>query len=390
MLNKIILFTILHGLIFSTSWADIHDDIEAITFGPEFTIGLSSGEPMDKASVKTNKYKEYIDALKRHLIYNQSGSAQFTTELLDGRTRFLSPNGWNFLPITDRGVLEILMSPMTVADSEKFADDIQDAIFATAANVDLYPSLFMGGGHINIGIQILKKHPLLLRNFIMDSLNNSFLFSGIMNYDVHNAVPMNLVGHQYVQKYLEKIRDFDDNHFRRPEELLKDLWAVTSQTYDPFPHSGYRNKEIAFSFHNTHSRVKEEHKRIEIRAVRPQASFYVWIAQIRLLKNRLHYLSQFNEPIAFNPRLPFINYQNETEISDDEIYNPPYPAQIALRAFYNYVTESGEVWEAHRNYVWPKWVKDYETGESELEKFESSEWFREQQKNRGCKEFLKS
>jgi hypothetical protein len=94
-----------------------------------------------------------------------------------------------------------------------------------------------------------------------------------------------------------------------------------------------------------------------------------------LLEQRLRYLERFTSPLTYENRVPL-----ERMVSQ---YIPPIDAQLALQSFYVYVKESGLLWKDHRDYLWPQWM----SGE-ELEKFESSEWFRAQEQPHRCSNIL--
>jgi hypothetical protein len=107
--------------------------------------------------------------------------------------------------------------------------------------------------------------------------------------------------------------------------------------------------------------IQTVNRRVELRAVRPQASMDVFVRQVRLLRNRLRYLSTLNTPVPL--QLPAgltepVPY--ETQATTEQALNPPINAQDALRNFRKFVEESGERIEDHLDYVWPQWIS---TGE---------------------------
>lgn len=356
--------------------SDVDQDIDNITFGPEFTLATPDGVPMLHSN-KTEIKNAYLEALDNHLIEKQTEAAKF---LFSTPGKFTSPNGWHFEVDTDPGVLEIKMNPMTLKESERFEDDINDAIFVTASNTGLIPSLFMGGGHLNIGIEQLLKHPMLLRNFLVDLYNNDFLNQGIFGYNLLAALPPSFFSEDD-QRNIKKAFDFFDSSAEPDvDAFLSALRRAQYSVRDDYGNGGSRNKHTAISLNNT-SKTNGT-ARIELRAFRPQADYHVWVKQIRLIQNRIKYLSLIDKPIKFNPVIPYMKDNEHPEDIQQTLVNPLIQPEQALRAFYTYLEEMGEDWYEHRYMIWPKWVKDIETGKSELENFEKTDWFlqREAQK----------
>jgi hypothetical protein len=132
-------------------------------------------------------------------------------------------------------------------------------------------------------------------------------------------------------------------------------------------------KGTSFSF------AKHDENRLEVRGVRPQKDIWTWIAQIELLEKRIQYLSQFREPVPYQPRLS----KEEYVWSND--HDPFVSPKKALWAFYDYVTESGLKFEDHVSYVWPAWHWN-----GNVEKFLSSmEYIKRVRFDRDCVAGLK-
>jgi hypothetical protein len=125
-----------------------------------------------------------------------------------------------------------------------------------------------------------------------------------------------------------------------------------------------RNKHTAISFYHT-VEMHIDRSRIEVRCVRPQTSIQVFIKQIQLLQSRLNYLSRIKEKIPLAPAVRTAAVLNPNGVHK---LTPPVDPQEAIKAFYQYVTESGESWADHREYLWPDWLQPG----GEVEKFEST------------------
>lgn len=330
-------------------------------FGPEFTF---TSPDIMRGTWDSNRLPmtKIIERANNHLIGGQEPAARFRVA---GKMRLESPNGWWFQVTPDVGVVEIKMSPLSVNDWKRFAVDIQDAVFVTAANEGLYPALFAGGGHITVHLKIFRNNVLLARNFIVDYWNHNELAMGAFGYDTHNALSLWL-NHSDIQSRVEvAIEDMGDItniasflmgiklQFRGDRNLYQILW-----------NKGQTQRHLDLNF----SAVGSD--RLEIRSLRPQVDIKTWINQIELIQARVEYLSRFTERIPLKMRVPFTTTPLANFSETGHALNPPIDPELALRSFYQYVTESGLKWDDHRSYVWPSWITS-----GALASFESSEWF---------------
>lgn len=351
-------------------------------FGPEFTFSNANASGYDG---NTLVQQQIIDRMHQHLVESQPEGAKFNHK---STTQFKSPNGWEFTVSVDVEVVEVQMEPMTAADFEKYQADIQDAIFVSAHNEKAFPSLFLGGGHINVDLgYFAKKPPLLLRNFLVDRINHTELAMGIMNYDTNNAIPYGLMP-AAIAEIQKTLKSFDagemgDIHipsWSTVEKLIAGF-ASASIGHDRrirglWGSPGRGSKASEISFEDTRG-TDYKNRRIEIRAVRPQQSAQMWVNQIKLIRDRIFFLKTIDKPI---PLQPFMPVAQDGEIHHIKL-DPPMTAHQALVQFYSYVRETGHRWEDHRDYIWPEWKngKVGEAGPSELEKFENSSWFKGEQ-----------
>ena len=358
------------ALLFFALFATSTYALGPVLFGPEFTFDIFGRQ-------ESRSRKALIGRMRKHLIHGQVNGARFTeTKLARKRIRFTSPNGWSFVVSTDPGVMELQMPPSTVDFYRHYQRDMQDAIFASASNVNMFPAEFRGGGHINLSMSTFDGNPLLLRNFLVDLYNHNELFLGAFGYDTHNSLSYSLFIEErklQIKHFLETV-DLDDVSVSdlpilvaRIQQNVKDRFLVQWR-----PDSAPRIKGFAVNFNHVD---QTPFSRIEIRAVRPQASMDMWVRQIALLEARIKYLETLTERIPFQERVPL--QELDLVVARHDI-NPPIDPQEALRSFYAYVTESGQRWQAHSDYLWPDWIRN-----GEVKKFEESEWFLEQE-NRRC------
>jgi len=328
-------------------------------FGPEFTV-MPFGSNATIAQLAFH--------IKKHLIDDQPEGAKFTfrRDGVNVRDRLTSPNGWQLSYYQDSGGLELLTNPMTIQQFKKYKNDIQDAVFASASVCGYFPALWTGGGHINIDVTNFHDRPMLFRNFIVDLLNHNELFMGIFEYNGVSttvSMPHELASTSDIPAAIEMI------------EVLRRSHNFTFFTVVDTLQRFLKGHSFAFN------KIWDD-RRLEIRAVRPQASMDVWIHQIELLEARINYLEKFRGPIPYKPRVPWSN----SKVRDGK---PPVDPQEALKSFYVYVRESGLPWQDHRDYLWPQWIRAQENESiSQLERFEQSEWFLEQEKQQNCESRL--
>lgn len=387
-----LLIAIYFSFLYAHAQSHITDWVEPI-FGPEFTFAKLNALNGKIESPKERDANNYISWLLQHLITNQSKNDQFLFSIDDselsttsiGRTDeldiphyiFESPEGWGFTVTSDPGVLEIKMPPKTNLFYSAHSANMQDAIFQSAHRVGLYPALFQGGGHVNIGKNIFEHDVLLFRNFLVDLINHSELALGIMNYDLKNAAPILMLDTETLKRLRVAIDDFDRQYSQKIEEQKSQLDFLAKRVHGLLYHSRYRHDMLSERGKHTAFSLIEFSTRFEIRSVRPQANFDVFVRQTRLFRNRLNYLKQIKRPIPVHPH---IHVYSDELIANDQKYffTPPVDPQAALRAFYSYVTEAGELWQDHRDYIWPAWVNPLNKTleESELYKFEQSRWFK--------------
>lgn len=349
---------------------------EGPRFGPEFTFARL-GSHASLAAV--------AGRMHAHLLDGQKDGAKFKMPAI---YLFESPNGWAFEATEDPGVVEVKMTPMTVGDFARFKNDIHDAVFTSAANTGHFPALYLGGGHINIDLNyFLERPPILVRNFLVDWVNHSELSMGILGYNTNSA--MSYSASPIAQRAFAAVADqFDRGEFGSPyvsdagtvrrfiNALGTALYRCDAKFRELWGEASCSSGKCEISLVKP---IEGERARLEIRVVRPQASMDVWLNQIHLIRDRIRFLEQGPQtPVAFAPHFVLAE---DADIAQ-YMLNPPMPAQMALRHFYEFVVETGHRWKDHRDYIWPQWFSRQEAtpeDPSELEKFEASQWFRERQ-----------
>lgn len=353
-MNRLFLIA-LTSLIFNIAYAG-----EPLLFGPEFTFAV----PVDKHGKQLVQNGDALIEMGEHmkliLFEQRSEDEQFEVTYVN---EFKSPNGWSLRIKPDNGVVEAVMRPMTVENYERYASEIQEALFDTAYLKGFPPAYYTGGGHISISAAYFIDKPLLYRNFIVDLLNHSELALGVWSFDTNNALSPALYPPKVWTRIREILKEFDES---AEEDIIKlkifntEMQSLFIHIKDPYFY--FWHKSIAsrnkFSFINlTHvSSFDREHSRLELRAFRPQVNMDMFVRQIRLLKKRILYLEKLTEPLELKPNFKKPSPDDiASPATADEALTPPINPQWAIGEYYKYVTESGEKWADHYDYLWPQW-----------------------------------
>src|SRR5258706_12643170 len=93
--------------------------LEPVFFGPEFTFKAPSRETTYGLALMVRR-------VRKHLVNNQPDGEKFEERQMikEGKTKWLSPNGWWFTTFKDQGVVEVTMSPGTPEYFRQFAGDM--------------------------------------------------------------------------------------------------------------------------------------------------------------------------------------------------------------------------------------------------------------------------
>ena len=358
-----------------------------VQFGAEFTfyspaVGvMENSNPYERIPPGSDRI---IERMRNHLIKNQPKGAKFiesepNVDSHQSKGRFTSPNKWWFEWGHDDSVLEVITIPADVEFYQRYKVDMQDAIFASAANEGFFPATYLGGGHVNLGMTAFDGNELLLRNFVADLLfNHNELFLGVFNYDTHNGASIFVQTQRIRRIVMRIIDDFDHGGYRGdPKQFLRDIHSVMNLEGDvcfkKWKTGGSRQCYFGMNFSHHDEGTAS---RIELRGFRPQMSMDMWVRQIRLIKGRLLHLEKFNRPIPIRPLVKVAKLDLSPSVN--HLLNPPVDPQEALAAFYLFVTEAGERWSDHRDYMWPQWINS-----NQLKIFEASRWFKKKERRTG-------
>jgi hypothetical protein len=367
-----------------------------LLFGPEFTFSSSEilrqqPPPMFNCDLQymrsvafnnpalKDARQHYLEIIRDRLFMPPNSRPLFAHRMDrqpdDNRNMYFNDD-FHFTVSTDPAVIELTTSPMTIRQAQKHSKRLQEILFDWTAEAQATPQMFAGGGHINIGLAEFSNNPLLFRNFIIDLLNHNELFLGVFGYDTANAASHWMIPKTTFDLFLKRLNEATSyNHLDKINfvtlQAAIELTRITDRLLAGWAEKGLRAPNLArmgaLAFNvrvDPHKSIR--HVRLEIRAVRPQKNFAQYLRQIQLLQARVNYLSTLTEPLELKAKVEMFKQHNEEGI-EDYIFNPPVNPQEALKAFYEYVTESGELWANHRDYLWPNWITN-----GDLDRFEAA------------------
>ena len=375
-----------------------------LKFGPEFTV--SSDEMLNcqkdnrpfqmgnvgyrglycKNQVIATKYHELEELWRsKHIAWAEKGQELEVSQIElpeEKRLFFLDKDGAGAWLGVDPGVLEMGHTPLIIPEIEKRQDLFQQMFFEDTKEIGLEPKWLTGGGHMNIGLEEFRGKPLLFINFMRDLYNHPELTMGVFGYDTNNALTLRQVQKNpygfanNTEKLALKSGGMKWKFFLfrtllevappKQHDIFLSHWNDLRQNA-----KSERGGMYAVVFHKSEGEDTSA-DRIEIRAVRPQVSMNQWLRMIKLLQARITYLEQFDTVIPIEEDMIDINRAGTAASLVD---NPPVNPQKALERFYQYVTESGESWLDHQDYLWPQWHIDGEIIEFNNNKMKNCEDF---------------
>lgn len=225
----------------------------------------------------------------------------------------------NFLFGHDDGVIEVRsLNGHSLKNLRELTQLMNHLVFGSAQNAGVrpYTENGAGGGHINIGIKPMARHPsggLWLANVLISLINEYELYHGILiQPDWRNARPyqarllpddwqinpayQNLVtksNWNQVLSFIAKVRDLG------PNPSFQDVWDLASSTmHFGRPHGSVSNYE---DDRPVVVRGLGEQRRIEIRGVAPQRDFSHFLDQAELFETHINSLEGLQELIEARP-----------------------------------------------------------------------------------------
>jgi len=234
-------------------------------------------------------------------------------------------DGWWFKVSYDPAVVEITAKPSTLEELTAREALLDDAIFATGAELGLKPKAD-SSAHVNFGVNsAFDGDPELFLRFFVDYANHPDLTMGSLGYDdPENSPPLALLKQQQRDALQEIIREFYTGQFKTVAALARAIQdRVYTSSYNPDWGGATHYQAIGLKTVNRTDLTKQDAPE-ELRSVFSQLSVEQFVLVGRLLEGRINYLKTVKTPIVYTG----------TTRAD-------FTASDLKNRFYIYVTEAG-------------------------------------------------
>lgn len=225
----------------------------------------------------------------------------------------------------------------------RYEDKIQKVIFDTADVIDLVPDDRIGGGHLHFDVFThFEGNQKLIRNFIVDIMNNPELFMGPLGFDPLNAPPLAILSKEQQNMFVSALKKFDEGYIDI-HELVKiirdDVYRISFVAIDDVrPQRYYLSNQSKFQLLNLNNFPKT----IELRGFRPQRNMVDQRALMEIFATRIAYLQQGNQLIDYHPQdlRGRITYTFD-RLQDIHNYTLQHPSDRIAASFNRYLLETG-------------------------------------------------
>ena len=220
---------------------------------------------------------------------------------------------------TDFWVIEMKSKPSTAETYEREKILLDNTMFNPLANLGLSPAITFSSGHIHIDRDsTFGSDPQLLRDFVVDLLNNPGLLTGPLTNDQWTSINPQ----KYLKKISKVINDFDIGLFKTTDEFV-----------DALRLSGLNRGGLGGSAIS----ISDRYPTIELRFLRSQQSSIELILLLKLFKARLNYLKK-------NPNVPL-----DLNLSK---WQNPSTTYLQVR---RYVEGAGQPWKDYQKLLPRRW-----------------------------------
>ena len=296
--------------------------IEA-TFTNDFFINHKDKNP--------DEISAYMKSLAREVRRLCGDCSPGNAESLIGATDVIQfEDGFQFFIERDTRVVEVTATPIPAEDLHIHKKKI-DLLIQAAHNIGLKPAKNTGGGHLHFDFhKFFSGKNQLLRDFLVDSYNHSFIFNSYFGANTLNAPTIDQLPESLHRSFIELIAKFD----RSPSHIMLFIRSLFQSVYSKtmYAHLIKPQKYHAISLYQS----LDGGGTVEFRNVRPyQQGNQVDLIAKAILARR-DYLSQnpgyplienFSSNLSEKEKLgSFIKYLNEIDLDEKE-YFPLLPKE---------------------------------------------------------------
>lgn len=269
-------------------------------------------------------------------------------------SRFYLPSGFWIEISWDPNVVEIKTQPLPLSEFKKIADELQEFLFDTAAEVGLVTDTIYRAGHFNFGTySAFKGQADEMLKFVVDFANRPELALGIWRSpNMLNAPPLaalkkdqrsNLakISRGFLNKKLNTIdlglHENGPNYYWAPVPSQLNIREVTQLLLDSVFNSTYHERLNRFAPHYQALSIRKlvkarsvtDDQPTEIRSVRSQKSVDEFVLLAELIQGRLLYLH---------------NLPDEKAFLVSETARTTFSSQTLVDRFFIYVSEANLEW----------------------------------------------
>ena len=270
------------------------------TVGGEFTFSSdeifnAETQETDQAA-KSRKLREFSELVQK-MAAGDGISAKVSR---DGTITFPELDFW-IKPESDHGVIEVTHKPLeTERELDRIAPHAERYIFEAMQQIGLRPYEFLGGGHLTLGAQLFRS-ALHFANSWIHYHNHPGLAMGGFGDDPYNQKSLALfeeVTVKSITEYLESERSRIEKGEISAEQLAEKITVIIEST-----RTDGQNRNIDVNLR------KFDRGRFEMRAFRPQQSFYEFVAQAKLFVGAFGKLKNRRKMIKLEMVKPLTSYE---------------------------------------------------------------------------------
>ena len=305
-----------------------------VLLGTEFTftnpVMIDAARRKGAQFVSSPESKEMLQQWRTAMLSDPEAPGETTVLTRYGGTayRWTYADGWWYQVSTDPGVLETQMAPTTLESAEgaTVRGRVERSIFGLAKGLGLSPDATYGGGHIHMEVAgAFGDNANLFRNFLVDFETHAVALEAFE----HDPVNAPLVAHRVAgarEAFAKTIEAFDRGGLQATQQAVLEL----AETIESSVYGGEsRGKYAALNFR--HMLDKKGFGTLEVRALQAQRTYEEFLAQARLLLNRITALEHQTIPVP-KPNAAL-------EVSRDA--DKPLDIEVVVKALRTYVEEVG-------------------------------------------------
>jgi hypothetical protein len=351
------------------------------TFGAEFEFtnqkmidsDLSGVHGLSKDQLEKKGAQAFRDRVKEKC---PECTITDTTFKYDKSFKVVYPDGWWFNISYDPACVEIQTKPSTHEELVAVSNRIDEHIFETAGELDLFPDEETGAGHLNFGAtSTFGEDGKLFLSYVADFANHPELAYGAWGNDQLNAPAMSELKQHQRDALLKIMKDARANKISSVKGAAYRIQnEVYTETTMPGGSGEFHYQALGMKRLNN-ANFPTMDAPVEIRSAYAQFSARDFIMLTELVEKRVGYLEKNKTPLIY------LNLREKT-----------LRPQAIVDRYYAYLSEMGASWKRYRStmgshlqYLQPgdfvkgkiTWAPEYTTSAMDfVPQIQTSPWIR--------------